>query len=92
MVVGRFLGPFSAKNDPITNAHPAVKQIANFWGIITMTGRNIVNAMKTRICHSQEIHQSTWDLKLPGNPLTPFETLDTSELQNTISRTYSNPL
>ena len=66
-----------------------------------MTGRNIVNAMKTRNMplarnrpkYMRDLLDGTLlvvDLKLPGNPLTPFETLDTSELQNTISETDSN--
>jgi len=51
-----------------------------------MTGRNIVNAMKTRNTplarnrpkYMRDLPDGTLlvvDLKLPGNPLTPFETL-----------------
>lgn len=29
-------------------AHPMVKQIANFWGFSTITGRNMVKAMKMK--------------------------------------------
>lgn len=68
-------------------AHPAVKQMANFWGMITMTGRNIVNAMKTRNIplarkrpkYTSDLLDGTLlvvDLKLPGNPRTPLDTLD----------------
>jgi hypothetical protein len=77
-------------------AHPTVKQIANFWGIITITGRNIVNAMKTRnmpLARNRAKYMRDFpdetvlvvDLKLP---LTPFETLETLKLQKTISKTY----
>ena len=52
-----------------------------------MTGRNIVNAMKIRntplarnrlkyMRDPPDVTLLVVDLKLPGNPLTPFETLD----------------
>jgi hypothetical protein len=68
-------------------AHPIVKQIANFCGIITMTGKNIVNAMKTRKMplarkrpkYMRDLPDGTLlveDWKLPGNPRTPLENLE----------------
>lgn len=76
-----------AKNDPIINPHPRVKDIANFCGITTMTGRNSVNAMntkKTPLARSKPKYMSALpegtllvaDWKLPGRSLTPFETLN----------------
>lgn len=64
-------------------AHPIVKQIANFWGFNTITGRNIVNEMKIKkIPEARNSPKYTKDfpdgtllvaeLKLP---LTPLETL-----------------
>jgi len=68
------------------NPHPRVKQMANFCGISTMTGRNIVKAMKmkkTPLARSKPKYMSAFpegillvaDCKLPGISLTPFETL-----------------
>ena len=79
-----------AKNDPIKKAHPTVKQIANFWGIRTITGRNMVNAMKmknTPLARSRPKYIRAFpdgtllvaDCKFPGRSLTPFETLKTSQ-------------
>lgn len=76
----------SAKNDPIIKAQPSVKQIANFCGISTMTGRNIVNATKMKKTpvarsspkYTRDFPEGTLlvaDWKLPGNSLTPLETL-----------------
>lgn len=66
--------------------HPRVKQIANFWGISTMIGRNMVNAMKmknTPVASSKPKYISAFpegtllvaDCKFPGKSLTPLETL-----------------
>lgn len=66
--------------------HPRVKQRANFCGTNTMTGRNIVNAMKiknTPVARSSPKYMRDFpegillvaDCKLPGMSLTPFETL-----------------
>lgn len=68
------------------NEHPIVKHIANFCGIKTMTGRNMVNAIKiknTPAARSRPKYMSDFpdgtvlvaDLRLPGNSLTPLETL-----------------
>jgi len=76
-----------AKNDPIINPHPSVKQRANFWGITTMMGRNNVNAMKTKKTplarnkpkYTSALPEGTLlvaDWKLPGRSLTPLETLN----------------
>lgn len=84
-----FFGPLSAKKEPIMNTHPIVKQIANFWGISTMTGRNIAKAIKTKkipAARSKEKYIRDFpegtlvaaDWKLPGISLTPFETLKPS--------------
>lgn len=81
-----FLGPFRAKNDPIIKAHPRVKHIANFWGISTMTGRNMKNATKiknTPLARRRPKYMSAFPegtllvavWKLPGNSLTPLDTL-----------------
>lgn len=94
-----FFGPLSAKNDPIIKPHPSVKQIANFWGIRTMTGRNMVNAMKTKntpVARSKPKYMRAFpdgtvleaDWKFPGRSLTPLETLKyVLQNQTTISWT-----
>lgn len=67
-------------------AQPREKQIANFWGINTITGRNMVNAMKiknTPLARSSPKYMRDFPegtllaafWKLPGNSLTPLETL-----------------
>lgn len=79
-------GPFKAKNEPTMKAHPIVKQIANFWGFRTITGRNIVKAIKIKKTpearkipkYIRDFPEGTLlvaELKLPGISLTPFETL-----------------
>ena len=70
--------------------HPRVKQIANFWGMSTMTGRNKVKAMKTKktpVARSKPKYINCFpegtllvaDWRFPGRSLTPFETLDHQE-------------
>uniref|UniRef100_A0A2P2MDK3 Protein transport protein SFT2 isoform X1 n=1 Tax=Rhizophora mucronata TaxID=61149 RepID=A0A2P2MDK3_RHIMU len=67
------------------NPQPSVKQIANFWGIRTMTGRNMANAMKmknTPVARNKPKYTSAFpegmllvaDCKFPGISLTPLET------------------
>lgn len=36
------MGPLSAKNAPMMNMQPSVKQMANFWGATMIIGRNKV--------------------------------------------------
>ena len=66
---------------------PSVKQIANFWGTSTMTGRNRVNAMKTKntpVARNKPKYIRAFpegmllvaDWKFPGISLTPLETLN----------------
>lgn len=80
-----FFGPLRAKKDPIIKPHPRVKQIANFWGTNTITGRNSVNDMKTKktpVANSKPKYIRDFpdgillvvDWKFPGKSLTPFET------------------
>lgn len=82
-----FLAPLSGKKEPMMKAQPMVKQIANFWGIITITGRNMVNAIKmkkTPAARSRPKYMIDFpdgtvlvaDWMLPGKSLTPFETLN----------------
>ena len=63
-----------------------MKHIANFWGRTTITGRNKVNAMKTKktpLARNKAKYTSAFpegrllvaDWKLPGISLTPLETL-----------------
>jgi|APAra0007618257_1042622.scaffolds.fasta_scaffold07180_2 hypothetical protein len=70
------------------NPHPRVKQIANFCGISTMTGRNMVKAMKmknTPLARSKPKYIKAFpegillvaDCRLS---LTPFETLLTIQI------------
>lgn len=77
----------SAKKDPIIKAHPSVKQIANFCGINTITGRNMVNAIKTKntpVARNKPKYMRAFpegtllvaDWRLPGRSLTPLETLN----------------
>lgn len=90
-----FFGPLRAKNDPMIKPHPRVKHIANFWGISTITGRNIVKAMKMKNTpearskpkYIRDFPEGTLlvaDWMLPGRSLTPFETLNKN--QNTKQR------
>ena len=80
------MGPLRAKNEPTMKAHPIVKQIANFWGFSTITGRNMVKPMKIKKTpaarkkpkYTRDFPDGTLlvaELKLPGNSLTPFVTL-----------------
>jgi hypothetical protein len=73
--------------------HPRVKHIANFWGIRTMTGRNMVNAMKTKntpVARSKPKYISAFpegtllvaDCRFPGRSLTPLETLNKYQTVN----------
>jgi len=66
--------------------HPRVKQIANFCGISTITGRNMVKARKTKntpvasskLKYIRAFPEGTLlvaDCRFPGKSLTPFETL-----------------
>lgn len=76
-----------------------VKQIANFWGISTMTGKNMVNAMKTKNTpaprsspkYMRDFPEGTLlvaEWKLPDKSFAPLENLkdqDKSEVKNTNS-------
>lgn len=87
----------SAKKDPIIKAHPSVKQIANFCGINTITGRNMVNAIKTKntpVARNNPKYMRAFpegtllvaDWRFPGISLTPLETLNT--YQQTSNKDY----
>jgi hypothetical protein len=81
-----FAGPLSAKSEVMMSAHPSVKLMANFCGMITMTGRKSVKAMKTKKMPDArkrpkymsafpegKLLVALW--KLPGSSRTPLETL-----------------
>jgi len=67
--------------------------MANFWGISTMTGRNMVNEMKTKntpVARSKPKYISAFpegtvlvaDCRFPGSSLTPLETLNKYQTAN----------
>ena len=78
------MGPLSAKNDAMIKPQPSVKQIANFWGTSTMTGRNRANEVKTKntpVARNKPkyIRAFPEGMLLVADwkfPLTPLETLD----------------
>jgi hypothetical protein len=80
------LGPFNAKNDRIINRQPRVKHIANFRGITTITGRNMIKAMKMKkmpVARSMPKYRRAFpegrllaaDCTFPGKSRTPFDTM-----------------
>lgn len=79
-------GPLSAKMDAMMSPQPSVKQMANFCGMITMTGRKSANAMKTKkmpVARKSPKYMSAFPdgkllvalWKLPGSSRTPLVTL-----------------
>ena len=83
-------GPLSAKREAMMSAHPRVKQMANFWGMSTMTGRKSAKAMKTKkmpVARKRPKYMSAFPdgkllvalWKLPGSSRTPLVTLRWSD-------------
>lgn len=88
------------------NAQPTVKQIANFWGAITITGRNMENAIIMKNTpeaskmpkYKRDFPEGTLlvaDWKFPGRSLTPFDTTlkvpETLSLAVLTAASRSNP-
>lgn len=78
-------GPLRAKKEPMMNKQPSVKEMANFCGNSTITGRNMkkaINMKKTPAAVMMAKHMTACldGTKLaaactfPGNSLTPFVT------------------
>ncbi len=86
-------GPLRAKKEPMMNKQPSVKEMANFCGNSTITGRNMkkaINMKKTPAAVMMAKHMTACldGTKLaaactfPGNSLTPFVTLSTQIRKN----------
>ena len=80
----------SAKSEAMMSAHPSVKQMANFCGMSTMTGRKSAKAMKTKkmpVARKRPKYMSAFPegkllvalWKLPGSSRTPLVTLRQSD-------------
>jgi hypothetical protein len=86
-------GPLRAKKEPMMNKQPSVKEMANFCGNSTITGRNMkkaINMKKTpaAVMMAKHVTACLDGTKLaaactfPGNSLTPFVTLSTQIRKN----------